>query len=80
MVSSAASIRFNNTGERITNDTLTGVSRNAIAIDWHTTGLEAHHVKIAYNDISKFGTLSTDLGAIYVCCYINLKGGSSHHN
>lgn len=80
MVSSVASIRFNNTGDRITYNPLTGASRNAIAIDCHTAGLEARNVEIADNDISKFGTLSMDLGVIYVCCYINLKGGSLHDN
>jgi hypothetical protein len=24
--------------------------------------------------------LSTDLGAIYVCCHVNLEGGAIHHN
>ncbi|MGL4234223.1 MAG: hypothetical protein ACRCWJ_22910, partial [Casimicrobium sp.] len=36
--------------------------------------------EIAYNDISRFGMLSTDLGAIYICCYIDMRGTSIHHN
>lgn len=80
MVSYAAPVRINGTAHRITHNTLVGAGRDAIAIDWHTAGFDARNIEIAYNDISGFGTLSTDLGAIYICCYINLDGGSIHHN
>jgi hypothetical protein len=80
MVSYAAPVRINGTGHRIMNNTIDGAGRDAINIDWHTAGLDGQNIEIAYNDISRFGMLSTDLGAIYTCCYINLKGGSIHHN
>jgi hypothetical protein len=80
MVSYAAPIRLNGTGHRITYNTIKGAGRDAIEIDWHTAGLDARNIEIAYNDISNFGMLSTDLGAIYACCYVNLEGGAIHHN
>lgn len=79
-VSYAAPVRINGTGHKIIYNTITGAGRDAINIDWHTAGNDVRNVEIAHNDISRFGMLSTDLGAIYVCCYINLEGGSIHHN
>jgi hypothetical protein len=80
MVSYAAPIRINGVSHRITNNTISATGRDAIDIDWHTAGLDARNIEIAYNDISNFGLLSTDLGAIYICCNVNLEGGSIHHN
>jgi hypothetical protein len=80
MVSYAAPVRINGSGHRITNNTIVAAGRDAIAIDWHTAGLDARNIEIAYNDISNFGMLSTDLGAVYACCYVNLEYGSIHHN
>ena len=80
MVSYAAPVRINGTDHRITYNTIEGAGRDAINIDWHTAGFDLRNIEIAYNDISRFGMLSTDLGAIYVCCYVNLEGGSIHHN
>ncbi|MEA5573562.1 right-handed parallel beta-helix repeat-containing protein [Calothrix sp. UHCC 0171] len=80
MVSYAAPVRINGTGHQITHNTISRAGRDAINIDWHTAGTDARNIEIAYNDISRFGMLSTDLGAIYICCYINLEGGSIHHN
>ena len=79
-VSYAAPIRINGTGHKIIHNTLTATGRDAINIDWHTAGTDARTIEIAYNDISNFGLLSTDLGAIYICCTVNLEGGSIHHN
>ncbi len=80
MVSYAAPVRINGTGHQITHNTINGAGRDAMTIDWNTAGLDGQNIEIAYNDISRFGMLSTDLGAIYVCCYINLEGGAIHHN
>lgn len=80
LVSYAAPVRVNGSGHRITHNTIKRTGRDGINIDWHTTGTKAHNIEIAYNDISEFGLLSTDLGAIYVCCYVDLEGGSIHHN
>lgn len=80
MVSSAAPVRLNGSGHRITYNTIKRSSNAAIQIDWHTAGVEVHNVEIAYNDISSFGMRGTDVGAIGACCYINLESGSIHHN
>ncbi|MEO0844919.1 MAG: right-handed parallel beta-helix repeat-containing protein [Cyanobacteria bacterium J06648_1] len=80
MVSYAAPVRINGSDHKITHNTIRRTGRDAISIDWHTTGLSAKNVEIAYNDVSQFGMLSTDLGALYVCCRIDLAGGSIHHN
>lgn len=80
MVSYAAPIRINGNGHQIISNTIRRSGRDAISIDWHTAGFDGRNLEIAYNDISQFGMLSTDLGAIYVCCYVNLEGGSIHHN
>ena len=79
-VSYAAPVRINGDGHKITHNTIARTGRDAINIDWHTAGTVARNIEIAYNDISNFGMLSTDLGAIYICCHVNLEGGSIHHN
>ena len=76
----AAPIRVNGTGHLVTHNTIKGAGRDAISFDWHTAGFDASNIEIAFNDISDFGLLSADLGAIYICCYANLEGGSIHHN
>ena len=80
MVSYAAPVRLNGNGHKITHNTITRAGRDAINIDWHTAGNDGRNIEIAHNDISQFGMLSTDLGAIYVCCHVNLEGGAIHHN
>ena len=80
LVSYAAPVRINGNGHKITHNTIKRAGRDAINIDWHTAGTDGRNIEIAYNDISSFGMLSTDLGAIYVCCHINLESGSIHHN
>ncbi|MEM7759670.1 MAG: right-handed parallel beta-helix repeat-containing protein [Cyanobacteria bacterium P01_A01_bin.40] len=79
-VSYAAPVRLNGNGHKITYNTIKRTGRDAISWDWHTAGTDGRNIEIAYNDISEFGMLSTDLGAVYVCCHVNLEGGSIHHN
>ncbi|WP_319421873.1 right-handed parallel beta-helix repeat-containing protein [Pleurocapsa sp. FMAR1] len=80
MVSQAAPVRINGNDHKITHNTIKRTSAAGIQVDWHTSGFEVNNVEIAYNDISHFGLRSTDLGAIGVCCRVNLEGGSIHHN
>jgi hypothetical protein len=80
MVSYAAPIRINGNGHKIAHNTIFRAGRDAINIDWHTAGTDGRNIEIVYNDISRFGMLSTDLGAIYICCHVNLAGGAIHHN
>lgn len=79
-VTYAAPVRLNGNGHKITYNTIKRTGRDAINFDWHTAGTDGRNIEIAYNDISQFGMLSTDLGAIYICCHVNLEGGSIHHN
>ena len=79
-VTYAAPVRLNGNGHKIAYNTIKRTGRDAINFDWHTAGTDGRNIEIAYNDISQFGMLSTDLGAIYVCCHVNLEGGSIHHN
>jgi hypothetical protein len=80
MVSYAAAIRINGDTHRITHNTVSRTGRDALIVDWHTSAYDFTNSEIAYNDISYFGMLSTDLGAMYFCCYINLAGTTIHHN
>ncbi|MEL6438134.1 MAG: right-handed parallel beta-helix repeat-containing protein [Cyanobacteria bacterium J06621_8] len=79
-VSYAAPLRLNGNGHKITHNTIKRTARDAISWDWHTAGTDGRNLEIAHNDISEFGMVSTDLGAIYICCHVNLEGGSIHHN
>lgn len=76
----AAPVRVNGNGHQISHNTIKRTGRDAINFDWHTAGTDGRNLEISYNDISEFGMLSTDLGAIYICCQVNLEGGSIHHN
>jgi hypothetical protein len=80
MVSYAAAVRINGDTHRIVNNTISRTGRDALIVDWHTSSYDFTNSEIAYNDISLFGMLSTDLGAMYFCCYINLAGTTIHHN
>ena len=79
-VSYAAPVRLNGNGHKVTYNTIKRTGRDGISWDWHTAGTDGRNLEIAYNDISEFGMLSTDLGGIYVCCHVNLEGGAIHHN
>ena len=79
-VSYAAPVRLNGNGHKISHNTIKRTGRDAISWDWHTAGTDGRNIEISYNDISQFGMVSTDLGGIYVCCHVNLEGGSIHHN
>ena len=79
-VSYAAPVRLNGNGHKISHNTIKRTGRDAISWDWHTAGTDGRNIEISYNDISEFGMVSTDLGGIYVCCHVDLEGGSIHHN
>ncbi len=76
----AGGIRLNGRGHRILRNTLTDTGRDMIVADWHTCGYELKDIEIGYNDLSRFGALSSDLGAIYLASYLDLSGGRVHHN
>ena len=76
----AAPIRINGGGHRITRNTIDGSGRDAIVFDWHTAGFVFPNTEISYNDVKRFGALSSDLGAIYICCNTDQTGTRIHHN
>jgi hypothetical protein len=80
MVSYAAPVRINGNTHKITHNTIKRAGRDALIVDWHTANASFTDSEIAYNDISQFGMLSTDLGAMYFCCYIDLSRTFIHHN
>lgn len=38
------------------------------------------NMEIAYNDFHTFSMVTSDVGVIYGCCYVNLTGTRIHHN
>jgi hypothetical protein len=80
LASYAAAIQLAGSNHRVLRNSFDRAGRSAINIDWKLTGFSAANLEIAYNDIQRFGLLSTDLGAIYVCCYTDFAGARIHHN
>ena len=76
----AASLQVAGRDHSILRNTVRGAGRSAVNVDWKLSGLSLPGVDFAYNDISQFATISTDVGAIYVCCRIDLEGTAIHHN
>ena len=76
----AAPVKLNGGGHKVLRNTLQYTGRSGIDVDWHTNGFEFKNTEIAYNDISEFGALSSDLGAIYFAANIDLSGTRIHHN
>ena len=76
----AASIQVAGDNHLITQNTMRGAGRSAVNVDWKLTGLSLSGVELSYNDITEFGTLSTDLGAVYLCCFLDIAGTSIQHN
>jgi Right handed beta helix region len=80
VVSYASGLQLSGSNHKITHNTIRRVGRDAMTVDWHTAPFAFSNNEISYNDISAFGMLSTDLGAMYFCCYIDLTGTTIHHN
>jgi Right handed beta helix region/Protein of unknown function (DUF1565) len=76
----AAAVYAAGSGHRILRNTVSGSGRSLITALFYTTGAEFRNNEIGYNLLSRFGALSNDLGAIYVCCSVNLEGTRIHHN
>ena len=76
----AAGINMLGSNHVVTHNTVTGVGRSNINIDNKVAGTTAAGHKIAYNDLSDYGKLVNDVGAIYVCCGVNLATSLIDHN
>ncbi|WP_431279567.1 carbohydrate-binding protein [Leifsonia poae] len=76
----AAGVNLLGTGHTITHNTIQGSGRSDINIDNKVAGSVAAGHNISYNDLSNYGNLVVDGGAIYVCCSVDLAGTVIHHN
>ncbi|MFC1433955.1 carbohydrate-binding protein [Streptacidiphilus sp. N1-3] len=76
----AAGINVLGSGQNITHNTIEGSGRSDINIDNKVAGPTAAGHTIAYNDLSDYGNLVVDGGAVYVCCSVNLATTVIHHN
>ncbi|WP_328686044.1 carbohydrate-binding protein [Streptomyces sp. NBC_00343] len=76
----AAGINVLGSGQRIVHNTIQSSGRSGINIDNKVAGFTSAGHTIAYNDISDYGNLVVDGGAIYVCCSVNLATTVIHHN
>ncbi|WP_228562729.1 carbohydrate-binding protein [Catenulispora rubra] len=76
----AAGINVLGSHQTITHNTIEGSGRSDINIDNKVAGSTAAGHDISYNDLSGYGNLVVDGGAVYVCCSVNLAGTVIHHN
>ncbi|MBW8699094.1 hypothetical protein MBT84_05795 [Streptomyces sp. MBT84] len=76
----AAGINVLGTDQTITHNTVANSGRSDINIDNKVAGTTAAGHEIAYNDLSDYGNLVVDVGAIYICCQVDLAGTRIHHN
>ncbi|MGW2045364.1 NPCBM/NEW2 domain-containing protein [Streptomyces sp. NPDC001858] len=76
----AAGINVLGSDHTITRNTVTNSGRSSINIDNKVAGTTSSGHEIAYNDLSDYGNLVVDVGAIYVCCRVDLAGTEIHHN
>lgn len=76
----AAGINILGANQTITHNTVSNSGRSSINIDNKVASKISAGHKIAYNDLSRFNTLSIDSGAIYVCCNVDLATTTIDHN
>jgi hypothetical protein len=76
----AAGINVLGTDQTVTHNTVANSGRSDINIDNKVAGTTSTGHEIAYNDLSDYGNLVVDVGAIYICCQVNLAGTQIHHN
>jgi hypothetical protein len=80
MGSYAAGINLLGTAQTITHNTIVGTGRSSINIDNKVAGTDASGHRIAYNDMGDYGRRVNDVGAIYVCCRVDLGDTLVDHN
>jgi hypothetical protein len=80
MGSYAGGINLTGTGQSIMYNTVFNSGRSALNIDDHVNGSNSQNNRIAYNDFSAVGALSTDLGLMYMCCDLDMTGTRIDHN
>ncbi|MDG9674178.1 carbohydrate-binding protein [Micromonospora sp. DH14] len=76
----AASINLLGSNHLISHNTAWGSGRSNLNIDNKVAGTTSSGHLIRYNDFGDYGKLVNDVGAIYVCCRVNLAGTVIDHN
>jgi Right handed beta helix region len=66
--------------QHITRNTIANVGRGGIESNSNVTPFVLTNNDISYNDISSFGMLEQDDGAIYTCCNLDMSNTTIHHN
>lgn len=68
-------------GHTISHNTIYRTGRSGILVDWHVqSSATVQNNHFAYNDISGYGRLSVDTGAIYAGVNLSMPGTSIDHN
>ncbi|WP_223628984.1 carbohydrate-binding protein [Microbacterium sp. EST19A] len=80
MGSYAAGVNLLGTDNSVMHNTITGTGRSSINIDNKVAGYDASGHRIGYNDLSHYGKLVHDVGAVYVCCRVDLGDTLIDHN
>lgn len=80
MGSYAAGVNLLGNDNVVMHNTISGSGRSSINIDNKVAGYDASGHRIAYNDMSHYGKLVHDVGAVYVCCKVNLGDTLIDHN
>lgn len=80
MGSYAGGVNVLGTDNTVMHNTIAGTGRSSINIDNKVSGYDASGHRIAYNDMSHYGKLVHDVGAVYVCCRVDLGDTLIDHN
>jgi hypothetical protein len=80
MGSYAGGVNILGTDHVVMHNTISGSGRSSINIDNKVAGYDASGHRIAYNDMSHYGKLVHDVGAVYVCCKVDLGDTLIDHN
>lgn len=80
MGSYAAGVNVLGADNTVMHNTISGSGRSSVNIDNKVAGYDASGHRIAYNDMSHYGKLVHDVGAVYVCCRVDLGDTLIDHN
>lgn len=76
----AAGINLVGSNATIQHNTVFAVGRSDLNIDDKVATRTVSGSDIGYNDFSDYSNLVNDNGAIYICCFVDMKGTKIHHN
>ncbi|REE99892.1 right-handed parallel beta-helix repeat-containing protein [Thermomonospora umbrina] len=76
----AAGVEVGGDRHTIVRNEIQRTGRSGVNISWHVLEPDAVAADIGYNDIHRHTMLSTDAGAVYACCELDMTGTVIHHN